>query len=171
MASNKSNDSRIKQGIRKRQPPLPIVWSPERSWRNRGGSEKKFLSSLERRYLRDVLWALERSNKPVSSEFVLNPQGDQSGCNVKLPAPLAKLVANGLVEVDKCGKRLSCILTTQGLEGIENWMLAKPPNFQLMFPSLYRQLTDRLGRVRTSGKKPIRRRRASIGSNSDNKAE
>ena len=81
-ASNKDKDSQLNQGARKRQHPLSMMWSPELSWRNRGGSEKKFLSSLERRYLRDVLWALERSNKPVTSEFVLHPQGGQFNCPV-----------------------------------------------------------------------------------------
>lgn len=157
-ASNKTNDDGRNQGSRKSLRALASTWSPGHSWRNRQAGKKTFLTSLERRYLRDVLWALERSNKPFMSEFVLILQGDRAREDVKLPAPLAKLVAKGLVEVDKCGEQLSCILTAEGLEGIENWMLARPPNFQLMFPNLYRQLAVRSGHERASRNRPADKR-------------
>jgi hypothetical protein len=133
-------------------------WEPGRSWR-RQGSEKGFLSSLERRYLRDVLLALERSNKPFTSGFVVKPQGKRALTEVGLPRPLAKLVANGLINTVTADQQMNCFLTKRGLDGIRRWMAAKPPDFRLMFPNLYVELAET---VRANGpvrKASIRKRR------------
>jgi hypothetical protein len=136
-------------------------WDPARSWRNRQGSGKGFLSSLERRYLRDVLWALERSNKPFTNGFVLKPQGKRALTEVRLPGPLMKLVSNGLISVISADQHLYCILTQLGVDAIRSWMLAKPPDFQLMFPNLYLQLTNRFGQAVPVRRTSMRKRRQS----------
>jgi hypothetical protein len=116
-------------------------WDPSHSWRSRKSDKQQFLSSLERRYLRDVLLALERSGMSFKNGFLIKPQGDRHLDEVKLPKPLAKLVVHGLITVEKAGNDLRCYLSDAGLEAVENWLLTKPPNFKLMFPRLYHQLT------------------------------
>jgi hypothetical protein len=124
-------------GLRQKRAPN---WDPSHSWRSRKSDKQQFLSSLERRYLRDVLLALERSGMSFKNGFLIKPQGNRDLDEVKLPEPLAKLVVHGLITIEKAGNDLRCYLSEAGLEAVENWLLTKPPNFKLMFPRLYHQL-------------------------------
>jgi hypothetical protein len=124
-----------------RQPQRASSWDPSQSWRNRKADEKRFLTSLERRYLRDVFLSLEKSHKAFNEGFVVKPQGDRDVADTKLPPPLAKLVENGLINIERAGNEMRCCLTGPGIVAIKYWLLTKPPNFRLMFPRLYQQLT------------------------------
>jgi hypothetical protein len=115
-------------------------WDPSSSWRTRKTDERRFLTSLERRYLRDVLLGLEKSDKAFHMGFVVKPQGGRSVADVKLPAPLGKLVVNGLITIENVHHEMRCYLTASGIVAVKNWLLGRPPNFRLMFPRLYQQL-------------------------------
>jgi hypothetical protein len=137
--SQSQNEERA-SGLRQKRAPN---WDPSHSWRSRKSDKPQFLSSLERRYLRDVLLALERSGMSFKNGFLIKPQGDRDLDEVKLPEPLAKLVLHGLITIQKAGNDLRCYLSGAGLQAVENWLLTKPPNFKLMFPRLYHQLTGK----------------------------
>jgi hypothetical protein len=134
-----------------------LSWDPSHSWRTRKADARPFLTSLERRYLRDVLLALERSDKAFRRGFVVKPQGDRNLTDVKPPAPLAKLVVNGLITIEEVGNELRCYLTDNGIVAVENWLRTKPPNFKLMFPRLYRQLTNAAANTAAQRRTIIRR--------------
>ncbi len=134
-----------------------LSWDPSNSWRTRRADERRFLTSLERRYLRDVLLALERSDKAFRMGFVVKPQGDRNLMDVKLPAPLATLIVNGFITVVEVGNELRCYLTANGIVAVGNWLLSRPPNFKLMFPRLYQQLTNEDGNTSKPRRSIIRR--------------
>jgi hypothetical protein len=132
-----SQDAAVSSRLRQKR---ALNWDPSHSWRCRKSDMQQFLSSLERRYLRDVLLALESSGMAFKKGFLVKPQGNRDLDEVKLPDPLAKLVVHGLIAIEKVETDLRCYLSAAGLEAVENWLLTKPPNFKLMFPRLYRQL-------------------------------
>lgn len=138
-ASDEGQDQAASSSINLRQK-RASNWDPSSSWRTRRSDERRFLTSLERRYLRDVLLGLERSDKEFHKGFVVKPLGDRSVADVKLPAPLAKLVVNGLITIKNVGNEMRCYLTADGIVVVKNWLLLRPPNFKMMFPRLYFQL-------------------------------
>ncbi|MCB8877417.1 hypothetical protein [Acidisoma silvae] len=150
--TGKKNADKADEQTLVRRSPRASSWDPSHSWRNRRSDEKRFLTSLERRYLRDAFLSLEKSHKAFNEGFVVKPQGDRDVADTKLPPPLAKLVENGLINIEKSGNEMRCYLTNPGFAAIKYWLLTQPPNFRVMFPRLYQQLTTTSAKTKIAAK-------------------
>ncbi len=116
------------------------TWDLSDTWRYRQRDEVRFLSSSERRYLKDILARLERSDHDLSGGFPIRIIGRVSSPLGRIPRPLQGLLARGLVEFIGSSYRRRGKLTARGVSAVRGWLMTKPPDFPVMFPKLYRAI-------------------------------
>ena len=118
------------------------TWDLSDTWRYRQRDEVRFLSSPERRYLKDALASLEKSSQNLTGKFPVKKVGRASSPPGRIPQPMLELLARGLVEIIADDKRGRGKLTARGVTVVREWLATKPPDFVVMFPKLYRAIGE-----------------------------
>jgi hypothetical protein len=75
------------------------TWDLSATWRYRWQEGQQFLSSPERRFLKEVLTSLEKSGQDLTGVFPIRTIGPASSCAIRFARPLQGLLARGLVEI------------------------------------------------------------------------
>lgn len=117
-------------------------WDLSATWRYRRKEAQQFLSSLERRYLKDALTSLEQSGQDLTGTFPVRALRPTSSRRYQFAQPLQNLVARGLVEVVAGGKTWRGTLTQNGISAVRAWLSTKPPDLLALFPKLYHALDE-----------------------------
>jgi hypothetical protein len=116
------------------------TWDLSDTWRYRQRDEVRFLSSSERRYLKDILARLERSDHDLNDGFPVRIMGRAYSSLDRIPRPLQGLAMRGLIEIVGSSTRTRGKLTARGVVAVRGWLMTKPPDFPVMFPKLYRAI-------------------------------
>jgi hypothetical protein len=117
-------------------------WDLSTTWRYRRKEVQRFLSSLERRYLKDALASLEQSGQDLTGTFPVRTLRPKPSRQDRFAKPLQDLVARGLVDVITGGKNWRGTLTQHGVSAVREWLSTKPPDLVALFPKLYRALDE-----------------------------